>query len=106
MRPWTTTHDANKSGAHDYRTYLAQVEQVTGVKGDPRGVHGYGSPLPPPLAEVPAPGGDGRTTAVPGYDQISSYIYPSARGNLAQSTRRRGLTDGLRRRSAHPIDRG
>ena len=40
MRPWTTTHDRNKGTAHDYRTYLAKVEQVTGVDGETRGVTG------------------------------------------------------------------
>lgn|GEM_PF-1349975 len=49
MRPWTTTHNANKGTAHDYRSYLPEVEQLIGVQGDDRGVTGYGAPLPPPL---------------------------------------------------------
>ncbi len=49
MRPWTTTHDHNKGTAADYRTYLSDVEAEIGVAGDPRGVEGYRSPLPPPL---------------------------------------------------------
>jgi hypothetical protein len=56
MRPWTTTHDRNKGTAADYRTYLTDVEREIGVKGDPRGVHGYGSPLPEPLPT--SPGGE------------------------------------------------
>ncbi|QGN34980.1 NlpC/P60 family protein [Microlunatus sp. Gsoil 973] len=59
MRPWTTTHDANKGTAHDYRHYLPEVEQLIGVQGDGRGVAGYGAPLPPPLHAG-------------GYDQIDS----------------------------------
>ena len=51
MRPWTTTHDNNKGSRADYRTYLGKVEQQIGVAGDPRGVHGYGSPLLKPLTE-------------------------------------------------------
>ena len=49
MRPWTTTHDHNKGTARDYRHYLDEVEKEIGVKGDPRGVSGYGAPLPEPL---------------------------------------------------------
>lgn len=55
MRPWTTTHDRNKGTGADYRTYLGEVEAVIGIKGDPRGVRGYGSPLPEPLP-APPPG--------------------------------------------------
>jgi hypothetical protein len=51
MRPWTTTHDRNKGTGADYRTYLDDVEAEIGVKGDPRGVSGYGAPLPEPLPE-------------------------------------------------------
>jgi Lysozyme like domain/Bacterial TSP3 repeat len=51
MRPWTTTHDRNKGTGADYRTYLDEVEAEIGVKGDPRGVTGYGAPLPEPLPE-------------------------------------------------------
>ncbi len=49
MRPWTTTHDHNKGTPADYRTYLGKVEKEIGVKGDPRGVHGYHDKLPAPL---------------------------------------------------------
>jgi cell wall-associated NlpC family hydrolase len=52
MRPWTTTHDHNKGTRADYRSYLDDVEKKIGVAGDPRGVHGYGSPLPKPLSEA------------------------------------------------------
>jgi hypothetical protein len=51
MRPWTTTHDRNKGTAADYRRYLDDVEAEIGVQGDPRGVSGYGAPLPKPLPE-------------------------------------------------------
>jgi cell wall-associated NlpC family hydrolase len=51
MRPWTTTHDRNKGSGADYRTYLGKIEKEIGVAGDPRGVHGYGSKMLPPLAE-------------------------------------------------------
>jgi hypothetical protein len=51
MRPWTTTHDSNKGTVRDYRHYLDKVEQEIGVQGDPRGVAGYGAPLPEPLPE-------------------------------------------------------
>jgi hypothetical protein len=57
MRPWTTTHDHNKGTGADYRTYLGKVEAEIGVKGDPRGVSGYGAPRPKPLPES-AYGGD------------------------------------------------
>jgi cell wall-associated NlpC family hydrolase len=52
MRAWTTTHDSNRGTASDYRHYLGEVEKQIGVAGDPRGVHGYGAPLPPPLSET------------------------------------------------------
>lgn len=51
MRPWTTTHAANKGTAHDYRTYLAEVEAQVGVQGDWRGVSGYGASMPTPLPD-------------------------------------------------------
>ena len=51
MRPWTTTHDHNKGTGADYRTYLGKIEAEIGVKGDPRGVSGYGAPLLEPLPE-------------------------------------------------------
>lgn len=68
MRPWTTTHAVNKGTARDYRTYLDEVEAAVGVKGDWRGVQGYGAPLPPPLAATTA---SARTADPPpaGYDQ-------------------------------------
>ena len=53
MRPWTTTHASHAGGATDYRTHLDEVSAVTGYPGDPRGVEGYGSPLPPPLEPSP-----------------------------------------------------
>ncbi len=62
MRPWTTTHDHNKGTGADYRTYLGKVEAEIGVKGDPRGVSGYGAPRPEPLPES-AYGGDTATPA-------------------------------------------
>lgn len=51
MRPWTTTHAHNKGTRQDYRHYLPQVEKQIGVRGDPRGVEGYGAELPEPLPE-------------------------------------------------------
>jgi hypothetical protein len=51
MRPWTTTHDRNMGTTRDYRHYLDEVENEIGVQGDPRGVSGYGAPLPEPLPE-------------------------------------------------------
>ena len=68
MRPWTTTHDSHKGTTADYRHYLPQVEAVTGVKGDPRGVRGYRSPMLEPLpgseSSGPAPS-RGPTTPMP-----------------------------------------
>ncbi len=56
MRPWTTTHDFNKGTAHDYRTYLDDVEAVVGVPGDWSGVSGYNAPAPTgPAPEPPVP---------------------------------------------------
>ena len=64
MRPWTTTHASHRGTASDYRTYLDEVEAIAGgAHGDPRGVQGYGSPLPPPL---PPSGVDGRRVAAAG----------------------------------------
>ncbi|WP_157979815.1 NlpC/P60 family protein [Kribbella monticola] len=71
MRPWTTTHDSHKGTAADYRTYLDQVEAVTGVQGDDRGVGGYSSHLPPPL---PSSNGAGHPAMMQPatYDQIDA----------------------------------
>lgn len=62
MRPWTTTHDNNSGTGADYRHYLGKVESQIGVQGDPRGVHGYHSPLPAPLSYGPS--------SATSYDQI------------------------------------
>src|SRR6478735_6535796 len=48
MRPWTTAHTGS-TGEAAYFQYLDDVEAVTGVQGDHRGVESYSSPLPPPL---------------------------------------------------------
>ena len=87
MRPWTTTHASNKGTAADYRTYLDDVEAVSGVRGDPRGVGGYHSDLPPPL-----PSGNGSAGAtVAGYDQIAPGIPVGAQVD----TDRDGLADAF-----------
>ena len=86
MRPWTTTHASNKGTAADYRTYLPDVSAVTGYSGDPRGVEGYGSELPPaldpsqPSLEVP-------TSA----DQIDLSMDPGSKVDTDQD----GLTDAF-----------
>ena len=89
MRPWTTTHSSNQGTPQDYRTYLHQVEAVTGVQGDGRGVGGYGSSLLPPL-----PSSNG--SSVPGqpvmsYDQIDAGQAVGAQ----QDTDHDGLTDAF-----------
>ena len=86
MRPWTTTHASNAGTAADYRTYLDDVSAVTGFSGDPRGVEGYGSPLPEPLPP------SGPADAVPmSYDAIDLGMQPG--GNV--DTDRDGLTDAF-----------
>lgn len=83
MRPWTTTHDHNKGTGADYRRYLDEVEREIGVQGDDRGVHGYGSTLPPPLPE--SDGADPPDEPVP-----SSRPDP---GRVTVDSDRDGLTD-------------
>lgn len=85
MRPWTTTHAHNAGTAADYRTYLPDVEAVTGVKGDPRGVEDFKSSLPPPLEgpEFDAHPPDEK------YDEIDVVPPPGAQ----QDTDADGLTD-------------
>ncbi|HEY7042778.1 MAG TPA: NlpC/P60 family protein, partial [Nocardioidaceae bacterium] len=80
MRPWTTTHDSNQGTSADYRTYLSQVEAVTGVQGDDRGVGGYDSPLPPPLPSSGDPGlvQPSTLTDTLTYDQIDGGMLPGA----------------------------
>lgn len=97
MRPWTTTHDSNEGTAHDYRTYLAQVSAVTGYTGDPRGVDGYGAPLPPPL---PPSGPTDDTATVPAYDQIDTGMDPA--GQLDSDSD--GLTDSFERMAGSSPD--
>jgi hypothetical protein len=88
MRPWTTTHASNAGTAADYRTYLDDVSAVTGYTGDPRGVEGYGSPLPDPLP----PSGPYTDAAMPmSYDAIDVGMQPG--GNI--DTDRDGLTDAF-----------
>ena len=88
MRPWTTTHASNAGTGADYRTYLDDVSAVTGFTGDPRGVEGYGSPLPDPLP----PSGPYTDTAMQmSYDAIDVGMQPG--GNV--DTDRDGLTDAF-----------
>ena len=54
MRPWTVTHDVNKGSGKDYRSYLDEVEALTGFEGDDRGVSGYQAAVPTPLADTSA----------------------------------------------------
>ena len=108
MRPWTTTHASHAGTATDYRTYLAKVSAVTGHTGDPRGVDGYGSPLPPPLPESHPTAADalpGTTlpgTTLPGtlpvqtiprYDQIDLGTDPGGQVDTDHD----GLTDAFER---------
>jgi hypothetical protein len=88
MRPWTTTHDHNKGTGADYRTYLGKVEAEIGVKGDPRGVTGYGAPRPEPLPES-AYGKDPAPVPDPG---------PAAGATTAGDSDGDGLTDVLEQR--------
>jgi cell wall-associated NlpC family hydrolase len=95
MRPWTVTHASNQGTARDYRTYLDDVSAVTGYSGDPRGVEGYGAPLPPPLPpsgpDSPIP--TAMTTAPASYDQIDLGADPAAQ----LDTDKDGLTDAFER---------
>jgi hypothetical protein len=88
MRPWTTTHSSHAGSASDYRTYLDDVSAVTGYAGDPRGVGGYDSPLPPPL---PASGVTPGFTTATGYDQIDAGMSPLA----SLDSDHDGLTDAF-----------
>jgi murein DD-endopeptidase MepM/ murein hydrolase activator NlpD len=89
MRPWTVTHASNAGTNRDYRHYLGQVEQVTGVRGDPRGVEGYEAALPEPLEEetLTASG------AAEDYDVMTSPPLPGAQ----QDTDSDGLVDAYER---------
>jgi len=88
MRPWTTTHASHAGTATDYRTYLDDVSAVTGYTGDPRGVEGYGSPLPEPL---PPSGPDTLMATATSYDAIDLGMQP---GNNLDSDSD-GLTDAF-----------
>lgn len=94
MRPWTTTHEANQGTPQDYRTYLDDVERATGVMGDPRGVAGYGAPLPPPLPEVAVP-----HEATLTQEPVLSYEHISAGAPLGAGSDgdQDGLTDAFER---------
>src|SRR4051794_39815700 len=106
MRPWTTTHASHRGTAADYRTYLDQVEAIAGgAHGDPRGVQGYGSPLPPPLppSGVTAQdvAGTARGTLPPGASSVDTDhdgltdAYETSLGSNAHlaDTDHDGLTD-------------
>jgi hypothetical protein len=97
MRPWTTTHASHQGTATDYRTYLDDVSAVTGYAGDPRGVEGYGSPLPPPL---PPSSPSTTATMATSYDAIDPGMQPG--GNI--DTDRDGLTDAFEIRSGSRAD--
>jgi hypothetical protein len=87
MRPWTTTHASHAGTATDYRTYLDDVSAVTGYTGDPRGVEGYGSPLPDPLP----PSGPDPALTTTSYDAIDLGMQPGS--NLDSDSD--GLTDAF-----------
>ena len=93
MRPWTTTHSSNQGTSADYRTYLDQVEAVTGVQGDGRGVGGYGSQLPPPLPSSSSSLQPSLVSAQPAlsYDRIDAGQAVGAQ----LDTDRDGLTDAF-----------
>ena len=88
MRPWTTTHDHNKGTAADYRTYLGKIEAEIGVKGDPRGVSGYGAPRPKPLPESAY---GGTETESPVADADPGQVGPVTGGDTDAD----GLTDAF-----------
>ncbi|WP_426561271.1 transglycosylase SLT domain-containing protein [Angustibacter sp. McL0619] len=101
MRPWTTTHASHKGMHSDYRQYLHEVEAIAGgAHGDPRGVGGYGSPLPPPLPESGA-GGD--VSAVP--ETVAATTLPP--GASTADSDHDGLTDTLEKSigtDSHAVD--
>lgn len=96
MRPWTTTH-ASRAGTHaDYRTHLDEVSAVTGYAGDPRGVEGYGSPLPSPLP----PSGPDDALAVSALDASTSSFDAMDLGQVPGNnldSDNDGLTDAFER---------
>lgn len=91
MRPWTVTHSTNAGTPRDYRTYLPQVEEVTGVQGDARGVEGYGAPLPEPLEDSTV--AVASTTDADDYDALAPPPPPGAQ----QDTDSDGLVDAYER---------
>ncbi|MCK0113053.1 NlpC/P60 family protein [Ornithinimicrobium sp. F0845] len=96
MRPWTTTHDSNRGTAHDYRTYLDDVEAAVGVPGNWSGVSGYNAPAPTgpwPEPEV-APGFFAqRTTAAQHVQQDATTAWMT--GARQTDTDGDGLIDAL-----------
>ncbi len=87
MRPWTTTHASNAGTGADYRTYLEDVSAVTGYAGDPRGVEGYGSPLPEPLP----PSGPAGSPLASSYDAMAAGLAPGTQTDSDHD----GLTDAF-----------
>lgn len=89
MRPWTTTHEANRGTAHDYRTYLDDVEAAVGVPGDWSGVSGYHAPAPEPEA---APSVQAQPAQQAHQDVTASTMVTAG---MQTDTDRDGLTDAL-----------
>jgi hypothetical protein len=99
MRPWTTTHDSHKGTTADYRHYLPQVEALTGVKGDPRGVRGYRSPMLEPLPGAESSGPANPSLAAgeeqQGVDLETAPPAPEVKPDIALDTDHDGLTDAF-----------
>lgn len=92
MRPWTTTHESNRGTAHDYRTYLDDVEATVGVQGDWSGVSGYDAPAPTgPAPEPTAPYVAGQAVQHTQQDATTAWMT----GTRQTDTDGDGLVDAL-----------
>lgn len=95
MRPWTTTHDANKGTNHDYRTYLDDVEQAVGVQGDWSGVSGYDAPAPTGPAPDPSYAGPAADTGQRAQQQAGRDVSAAVVTGAQTDTDGDGLVDAL-----------